>query len=131
MEKFDVLVSETLSSGFVQEDFPFIIENLRQFADKEAIFLPEGFILDIEEQTENYSPLNNYSIELDTKKLEEKKNIILQHKDTRYLQFTMHAKMLNGRVFKSGTSISFLNPRRWDLEEDHPFFEIESTIDDQ
>jgi len=121
----DLIISETLSAGFVQEDFPFIVANLLKHSHQNTIFLPEGFILEVEEQAENYRKLDIHTIHLDSKNLNINKKISLKHPDTRYLQFTMHAKMFGGMLFRSGTSISFLNPRRRDIKQPHAFFEIE------
>lgn len=46
-EKYDLLVSETLTSWFVDEDFPFIVNNLKKYWKPDSIIIPEKFEIKI------------------------------------------------------------------------------------
>jgi hypothetical protein len=124
-ESFNILISETLSSWFIEEDFPFIMQNMLHYAHPDAILLPEWFLLDRQELWENYNPLAQSTLILNSKNLSPKQKLILTHPDTHYIKFSMHAKMWGWRIIKSGSTMSFLNPRIRDISLEHQFFEIE------
>gem|GEM_PF-5956594 len=48
-ESYDLLISETISSGFVDEDFLKIVENLKQFAKDSFEIVPKSFDLDVKD----------------------------------------------------------------------------------
>ena len=116
-EKFDVLISETVTSGFVQEDFIWIIKNLKQFAKPNAIFLPQSFELEIIEKPSWISQ----KIHIESKNLSNK-IINLKNKNTSELEFKMDANIFWNFWLKCWETISFLNPRTLKTSDTHTLF---------
>jgi len=123
-EKFHLLISETLSSGFVEEDFISIISNLKNHQYNWAILLPSRFDLNILEKDRYWQTLTQQKILLETQNLENSKKIKIQHKDTHRLTFEMSASFPGNITISPSTCLSFLNPRDFQLDQKHPFFEI-------
>ena len=58
-ESFDILVSETIKSNFINEDFPYIVNHLRKYATKFFTIIPEGFELEILDEKKNFLKQEN------------------------------------------------------------------------
>jgi len=130
-ESYDLLVSETLSSGFVEEDFAWIINNLKKYLKSDWMIIPKWFDLKIEEFDTNGKKLLEHSVKFVSHELWEEAwtKINLKHKDTKKLKFFMDAKMAEDIVLESGDCMSFLNEREWNLEDKHPVIEIIAKIE--
>jgi precorrin-6B methylase 2 len=117
-ENYDLLISETISSGFVNEDFPKIINHLKQFSNSNSIIIPAKFNLIIKEEDNSTHPLT-----LVSKQGFKTQKISLNNPKKHKLTFTTKACIYNNFFLKSGDSMSFLNPRTINLKtEKHPLF---------
>jgi len=123
-EKYNLLISETITSGFVEEDFVNIVHHLKQFARTQTYIIPQSFELTITERpswaTQSFSFLS--------KKLPEQQEIILQSLNTNKIEFAMDAEIFDHIWLRSGQGLAFLNPREMDVNELHNFWEIKSTL---
>ncbi len=123
-EPYHLLISETLMSGFVEEDFVHIIENLKSYAHEQAIFLPSHFHVTINEQDKHNKTLAQQTFPIYTKHLEQHKKINLKSSLTTQLSFKMNAHLHNDVWIKDGSCMSFLNEKIFDINEKHQFFNI-------
>ncbi len=129
-EKYDICISETLSSGFVDEDFPFIINNLKQFGKNDSIIIPSQFEIVITE----ISPPDKGELEgvnykhhflFKAKNGFKKKRIKLKNKNSQKISFKTKAYIYEDIFIESGDCMSFLNERVLDVRKDkHPLFEF-------
>ena len=123
-ELFDLMISETLSAGFVHEDFPRIVNHLKSFAKSHAIIVPEAFDAVMIEQDSSGNELHEQTFHFDSLEGFNSQKLELNPK-TRTLKWTMDANLYDGLWFRSGESSSFLNERKMDIRnEKHPFFEM-------
>jgi len=125
-EPFDIIVSETLSSGFVEEDFVPIINNLKRFLNPNWIIIPTWFNIKIEELDTNNKKLDEHNIEVLSHNLWQKTRpkITLQWKDTNKLKFFMDANIFWDIMTRSWDCMSFLNERERDPKDKHPVIDI-------
>jgi len=123
-EPYHLLISETLMSGFVYEDFVPIVQNLKSYAHKQAILLPSHFHLTINEQDKHNKLLAKQTFPIYTKHLEQHKVIHLKSPLTTQISFEMDAHLYNEVRTKSWSCMSFLNEKIFDINEKHPFFNI-------
>jgi len=128
-EKYDIFISETLSSGFVEEDFVKIIKNLKKYENEWANIIPQSFDISIKI---NNKKINNSDV--DNKLFSKKYQIEHLLNDPRIrlfgvteneITFEMHAEVFDDIWIDSWSCMSFLNPRNFDLKNEHPVFVIE------
>lgn len=120
-EKYDLLISETISSWFIEEDFPFIINNLKQYWKKNSIIIPEKFQIEIKN---NQNEENNKTkfIFLESNKWFKKRKIYI---NSTTIKFITSAYIYDNICIKSWDCMSFLNERKIDLKnKKHKLFEF-------
>ena len=76
--KYDLLISETISSWFVTEDFPHIINHLKKYWNNNSIVIPEKFDITITELDKNEKQFYSHEKTIISKKLSNKEVIKLQ-----------------------------------------------------
>jgi SAM-dependent methyltransferase len=109
--KYDLLISETITSGFLEEDFISIINNLRRFGKKGSIIIPESFEITITQKDKSGNELNKDKIHMSSySKMcspDENINTLVANQIT----YTMKAKLFDSFTLESGECMSFLNER--------------------
>ena len=86
---YDILISETLTSGFSGEDFPEIIQNLKQDT---TLIIPQAFEFIIEEYDMSYQLLRSQSVSLESRTLPSHYPLKL-HPDTESLEIHSLVKL--------------------------------------
>lgn len=109
----DLFLSETISAGFVTEDFPEIVRNFYSFAAPHAFFLPERF--------EIFAPELSENIFLESRNFPERKKVSLIS-DVETISFSMKTILRGEEVLES--TASFGNPRVFLRRERHPIFDF-------
>jgi len=96
-EKFDLLISETISAGFLDEDFPGIVRNLKDHEKEHAIYIPQSFEIIISGNEPIFQ-----------KTPDEIQKISAQPGST----ISMSAQLYNDVWIRPAESASFLNERK-------------------
>jgi hypothetical protein len=122
-EKYDLLISETLSSGFVQEDFVPIVRHLLQFSQPHALFIPESFKIELDELDDQKKQLNTQSFFFSTEHGFPDRLIKASPAAT-HLKWITDAELYGGTHLRTGDCVSFLNERITGVDEGHPIFEL-------
>ena len=117
--KYNILISETLSSGFINEDFPQIINHLKQFKEKDSVIIPQSLEVEITEDTKN-KQIQSFT----SQKGFQKKEIKISNK-TKKLSFKTKAQLYNDIYLESGDCVSFLNPTEIFIKTPHPLFSLQ------
>jgi len=123
-EQYNLLISETLTSGFVDEDFLSIIQNLRQFASKNSYIIPQSFFIQIDELNEKQKVVATQNIQINSQQLKEKKLLFLRHPETKTLRFHTDAYLSEKIKIKANSCMAVLNDRIFSVDQDHQFFDI-------
>ena len=123
-EKYNLLISETISSGFVREDFPAIINNLKKYGEKNSIIIPENFVIQIIEKDINDQYLAKHQLQFSSQKDFKKQTIKLKNKNTYFLEFITTACLFDNIYITPGSCLSFLNNIKINLNFSHPLFKF-------
>ena len=121
---YDILISETLTSGFSGEDFPEIIQNLKRDT---TLIIPQAFGLIIKEYNMSHRLLSSQSVSLESHTLPSHYPLKL-HPDTESLEIYSLVKLYWDISIKSGDCSSFMNIRTVRVSDGHRFFRFEKTI---
>lgn len=119
-KNYDLIISETITTWFIEEEFPFIIENLKK---DNAKIIPERFTFYIKWFDELSNLIEEQEIELESKNLF-KNNKITLNKNIKTLEISSKIYLYNDIFINSWDSISFANKRIFDLKNKHNFFEF-------
>ncbi|MBT4936549.1 methyltransferase domain-containing protein [Candidatus Peregrinibacteria bacterium] len=123
-EKYNLLISETITSGFIEEDFPKIVNHLKKFGKENSIIIPEAFELFYRSYSINSfrhpEPVegslldsNDFNLNLQSKKgIDTKKITAKLKKDTKY-ECSMNVQLYKDIYLKSGECVSFANKRNF------------------
>lgn len=103
-EPFHLLISETIAAGFIEEDFPVIVNHLKTFLDPNGVIIPEGFELIIIEQPSGIS--NLYQLVSDRLIIPS-----ITDSNTRTTEYVMHTRLYDSVRLESGQCNSYCNPR--------------------
>jgi 16S rRNA G966 N2-methylase RsmD len=127
-ETFDLLISETLTAGFVAEDFPKIINHLRIFRQPHSIFIPEAFSVSVTEKDGQYQTLAEHQFYFRSQAGFQKNKLLLVSptKTIAHLVWRSEAFLYQQKTLQSGDCLSFLNQRKTRPQDFHPLFEIQS-----
>ncbi len=122
-EPYDLLICETISSGFVTEDFPAIINHLRKSGQNDARFIPEKFEVIMTEKDENNDPLAQRFFSFLSREGFRTEEVHLQDPGTKHLSFQSKAFLFGNITLRSGEAMSFLNEQTLvPGKAKHPFF---------
>lgn len=122
---YNLLISETLTSGFVREEFPLIVNNLVHFRAKNSVILPQKFVLTLEEKNNSEECIRVQEFSFHSKNGFPKIGLFL-HKNTTQLLWKTICTLYDDIVLSSGSCISFLNQTQQKRDGfHHPFFFIE------
>jgi len=106
-ETFDLLISETITSGFVNEDFLQIITNLKKYKNKHSIIIPSEFKVIITEKDANEQIVAKQNIAFNTLKNTFKQNKF--SKQTKIVNYKTEVCLYDDVWVKSGDCMSFIN----------------------
>ena len=122
---YDLLLSETLTSGFVREDFAYIIRHLRKFGEASSIIIPEKFSVRLEEKNENGKTVAEHNFEFVSSADFELQEIKLQNSATTQLTWNTTTTLYDDVIVQPGECVSFMNEMTQDLKNIvHPLFTI-------
>ena len=121
---YDILISETLTSGFSGEDFPEIIQNLKWDT---TLIIPQAFEFIIKEYDTSHRLLTSQSVSLESRTLPSHYPLKL-HPDTESLEIYSEVTLYWDIKIKSGDCSSFMNMRTVRVSDGHGFFRFEKTI---
>jgi len=119
--EYDILVSETLTSGFSAEDFPAIVRNL---AKTHPLIIPEKFIFHCESYDRDMQELEQRDIELRSADLPEFFPLKVP-KETHSISISTSTYLTSEIILESGDCCSFMNTRSFEISQGHPFLRIE------
>ena len=108
-EKYDLLISETLSSDFFKEDFPLIVKNLQRYAQKKSIVIPGKFEVLLSEYDDFENKLEEKKFVFKADKIEQKNNFKAKNKNTTNIHITTKACLYDDVWINDGDCMSFLN----------------------
>lgn len=94
---YDILISETLTSGFVQEDFPEIISQLKR---DDAHIIPQAFDFKILERDRSKKSLRTQTLSLESQNLPTHSTLTL-HPDTHMLEIYSQVTLVDGISIES------------------------------
>jgi len=125
-QKYDLLISETLTSGFVREDFPFIVNHLRNYAKPHAIILPAEFLVTATEKDRFGTSLAQQSFRFKSLQGFIPRRIRLQHLETTELSWITESTLYDDIKLRSGDAVSYLNETHQQVENfNNPCFRLE------
>lgn len=127
IEPYDLLISETLTSGFVSEEFPQIVNHLRQFGNDHSIIIPEQFEVTLLEKNEAGDIVNTQTFLFTSQDGFEKQIMHLMPETT---QITWRTKtcLYDDVSLDSGDCISFMNEMTQEVKNiEHQLFSFTST----
>jgi predicted RNA methylase len=107
-EKYDLIISETIVTAFLEEDFPLIIKNLKKGDVK---IIPERFIFYFEWCDEKWILVENKEIEIISEKIDWKINFDFR-KEVKNVKITTKVFLYDDVFVRSWDCISFVNERR-------------------
>jgi len=108
-EPYDILISETLSSGFVTEDFPRIVAHLKRYGKPGSVIIPERFRITMTEEDEGGRELEQTVWNIQSRKVAEDKRPIAKNQKTRSLCWHTKGWIYGDIAVESGDCMSFLN----------------------
>lgn len=108
-KKYDLLISETLSSDLESEDFFAIISHLQQFAKPKAHTIPEKIVQTIAQYDKTGKLIKEDTREIESKKLKQKKTIITEQ--TKKIVYQWKLILYGEHAISSGDCISLFNKR--------------------
>lgn len=124
-EKYDLLISEAITSGFVREDFPPIVDHLRQFGNSASKIIPESFEIQIFEKDAIGNILEKHHVQFSSQEKFKKQKIQLKSSGTSSLSFQTKALLYADISLSSGDTMSFLNEQNFNFRtEKHQLFDF-------
>ena len=108
---YDLLISETLTSGFVDEDFVEIVNHLRQFGKTDSIIIPEGFEMTVTEKDKSGAELGASTVKIDSYSPITRAAKTIKNPQAKTLTYHTKATLFDDITLESGECISFLNER--------------------
>jgi predicted RNA methylase len=119
--KFDLLISETIESTLNFEDFPKIINNLRNYWTKNSIIIPEEFEVILKWENWFYDSKNFIC-----KNWFNKISINIPN-NLNEIEFSSNIRLYWNNYIKTHDTYSFVNQRIWKLENKHNFLEFKKN----
>lgn len=107
-EKYDLIISETIVTAFLEEDFPLIIKNLKKEYVK---VIPERFIFYFEWFSERWELIEKKEIEIISTEIQWKINFDFK-KEVKSVKITTKVFLYDDIFVNSWDCISFVNERR-------------------
>lgn len=120
-DNFDILVSETVTTGFFKEDFLKIVDNFKK-QNQSLKIIPSNFIMTIKQIDQFEKLIHEDTVSISANNIEDffRKNIYIKiQKNTKFLDWYFFIKEDDVQV-QSGDCISFINKKRTNLIEEHP-----------
>src|SRR6185295_943952 len=125
---YDLLLSETLTSGFGREEFPLIINHLRKFGAPESVIIPERFIVTLREKDAAENTLAEQEFSFISAQGFAPQQIKLQNSRTEKVSWHTTCFLSENVVLHSGDCVSFLNEMTQEVAEFlHPLFTLEKV----
>ena len=122
-DQYDILISETITSGFVNEDFPFIINNLLKYKNSKAVILPKKILFTLNELNENDIVLSSHSYSFLSLEGFKQTEIKIQNPQCTKIQWLSKVVLDDTVNFESGDTMSCMNIRIHDVKSyKHPLF---------
>ena len=116
-ENYDLIISETIVTAFLEEDFPLIIKNLKKENTK---IIPEKFIFYFEWFDENWNFVEKNEIEIISNNIKEKQKIHISKK-TKNIEISSKVNLYSNIFVNSWDCISFANKRKISINEKSKF----------
>lgn len=107
-ENYDLIISETIVTAFLEEDFPLIIKNLKL---KNTKVIPEKFTFSIKWFDENWKISEEKEISIISKDINLNQKILLK-KETKLLEISSKINLYDNIIINSWDCISFANKRK-------------------
>lgn len=106
-ENYDLIISETIVTAFLEEDFPLIIKNLKR---ENVKIIPEKFIFYFEWFSKKWELIENKQLEIISKNIEWKISFDFK-KEVKNVKITTKVFLYDDIFVKSWDCISFVNER--------------------
>ncbi len=110
-EKYHFIISETLASWFLEEDFVDIIKNLKSWLYSSWVIIPSKFDLLVQEIDLQWKVLAYHKYDFESKKILFKPNILVKAEETKQLKYIMDTEIFDWVFLKAWECMSFMNPR--------------------
>ncbi|QQR83939.1 methyltransferase domain-containing protein [Candidatus Peregrinibacteria bacterium] len=104
---FHLLISETIVSGFVEEDFLPIITHLKTYLEPEGLVIPQAFQVKITERPSGSA----HSISLESKTIPTDFSVLPSDSTVEVIELAMDTQLYGAIWLKSGDCLSYCNPR--------------------
>lgn len=110
-DKYDLLISETISIDFTREDFLEIVCNLKNYLNKDSVVIPESFELYISENNWAWESLTTKKVSFTSKSDLVPVKVIASRKDVENYEISWKAVLYKDEIIKSWDCMSFFNKK--------------------